>query len=77
MYVYYFHSTNVILALTQVIVSSVIWGLSIIAILSYSLAKKAGEKTVFVVGEHLAIAIAVILMTHYIGDWLATSFGEK
>ena len=63
------------LELAQAILASVIWGLSIIAVLSYSLAKKGGEKPVYVVGEHLAIAIAVIVMTHYIGDWVAVSFG--
>ena len=63
------------LALTQTIIVSVIWGLSIIAILSYSLAKKGGKKPIYVVGEHLFIAIVVIVMTHYIGDWVAISFG--
>ena len=64
------------LELKQAIIVSVIWGLSIIAILSYLLAKKGGEKPVYVVGEHIGIAIAVIIATHYVGDWVAINYGQ-
>lgn len=63
------------LELTQAIIISVIWGLSVIATLSYFLAKKSEEKAIYVVGEHLSIAILVIIATHYVGDWVAINFG--
>ena len=61
--------------LKQAITVSVIWGLSVIAILSYFLARKGNEKPIFVVGEHLSIAILVITATHFVGDWEAINFG--
>lgn len=64
-----------LLELKQAIIMSVIWGLSVIAILSYFLAKKGKEKPIYVVSEHLAIAILVIFATHYVGDWVAINFG--
>lgn len=61
--------------LTQAIIISVIWGLSVIAILSYFLARKGREKPVYVVSEHLAITVLVIFTTHTVGDWVASYFG--
>ena len=54
---------------------SVVWGLSVIVILSYILAKRSGDKPLSVIGEHLTIAVAVIFATHFVGDWVAIHFG--
>ncbi|MDH5231059.1 MAG: hypothetical protein OEY38_13425 [Gammaproteobacteria bacterium] len=62
------------LDLTQAIIASVIWGMTVIALLSYWLAKKAGENPIFVLAEHLGITIIVILTTHSVGDWIAVKF---
>jgi VIT1/CCC1 family predicted Fe2+/Mn2+ transporter len=52
------------------IVVSVVYGLFLIAIFSYYIAKQEKtEKPVKVILEHIVIAILVILITHYIGDW--------
>lgn len=53
---------------------SIIWGLLLITALSYFIAR--GQKKVAwkAVGEHLAIAVAVILITHAVGDWIGTTF---
>jgi VIT1/CCC1 family predicted Fe2+/Mn2+ transporter len=53
---------------------SVVWGLSLITILSIYIAKKQGKQVWKVTLEHLAIAILVIIITHYIGDWVAEVF---
>lgn len=51
---------------------SIVWGLSLLGILSYDIAKKQKKKPWKVIAEHLSIAIIVIIITHYIGDWVAT-----
>jgi VIT1/CCC1 family predicted Fe2+/Mn2+ transporter len=60
--------------LSTAIVVSIIWGLSILAIVSYSIAKEQGEKPWKVVTEHLIIALVVIIITHYVGDWISLRF---
>lgn len=60
------------LPLFTAILVSLIWGMSILAILSYVMAKSHGEKTWKVVGEHIFIAVIVICVTHFVGDWVST-----
>jgi VIT1/CCC1 family predicted Fe2+/Mn2+ transporter len=52
----------------------VVWGLGVLAVLSYQLARVQRTTPWKVIGEHLVIAIAVITMTHWLGDWVATAF---
>jgi len=60
------------LQLSTAIVVCILWGLSLIAIFSYYMAKQQNIKPYRVIVEHLIIAIIVIVITHYIGDWVAT-----
>ena len=60
------------LQLSTAIIVCVIWGLSLIAIFSYYMAKQQNIKPYRVILEHLIIAIMVIVITHYVGDWIAT-----
>lgn len=60
--------------LSTAIVVSIIWGLSILALVSFSMAKEQGEKPWKVVSEHLIIALAVIVITHYVGHWVSSRF---
>lgn len=62
--------------ISDAIAVSVAWGLLVIAGLSYSMAKNQGENPLLVIGEHLAIAIAVIIATHYVGEWVSNYFGQ-
>lgn len=55
-------------SLNTAIVVSVIWGISWIALFSLYLAKKNGERPLHVVGEHVGVAVVVIVITHYLGD---------
>jgi len=64
-----------LLELSTAIVVSVIWGLSILSILSFSIAKEQGTRPWRVVAEHLAVALVVIIITHYVGHWIASAFG--
>jgi VIT1/CCC1 family predicted Fe2+/Mn2+ transporter len=58
--------------LSTAIVISLIWGLSILSLLSHIIAKSQSEPPWKIVGEHLMIAIVVIGITHWVGDWLGT-----
>ena len=73
-----FASTFVIpvllLELSTAIVVSVILGLSILGILSFNLAKEQKAKPWKVVTEHLIIALAVIVITHHVGNWISATF---
>jgi len=58
--------------LSTAIVISIIWGLFILGIFSFSIAKEQEAKPLNVVAEHLIIALVVIVITHYVGDWIGT-----
>jgi len=58
--------------LSIAIIASLIWGLIILTALSYAMAKSQGEAPWKIVGEHVLIALAVITITHWIGDWVST-----
>ena len=60
--------------LTIAIVVSVIWGLLQLSLFSLSLARGQKVKPWKVVAEHLIIALAVIVITHYVGDWISSTF---
>jgi VIT1/CCC1 family predicted Fe2+/Mn2+ transporter len=58
--------------LTTAVIISIVWGLTAIILLSLYLAKRTNEKPHVVVLEHIIIALAVIVITHYVGDWIRT-----
>jgi len=62
--------------LSEAILVSVIWGLFLIGIFSFSIAKKEKKKTWKVVLEHLLIALVVIIITHFVGDWISLTFSR-
>jgi len=53
---------------------SVIWGLSMLCILSYRIAREQKTNPWKAVIEHLVIAIIVIITTNYLGKWVAANF---
>jgi VIT1/CCC1 family predicted Fe2+/Mn2+ transporter len=56
------------------IIISVIYGLSLLSIFSFHLTKVQKGKPWEVVIEHLIIALIVISITHYVGDWIGSKF---
>ena len=54
---------------------SVIWGFSLLGLLSYNIGKNEKEKTWFVILEHLLIAIIVVIVAYYIGQIISFIFG--
>jgi VIT1/CCC1 family predicted Fe2+/Mn2+ transporter len=63
------------LCLSNAIIVSLIWGMSILFVLSYIIARSQGEPPFKIIGEHLMIALVVIAITHWVGDWLSTLGG--
>ena len=61
----------VLFELSTAILVSIVWGLGILAILSYKIARSQGTKPWRVVSEHLLIAIVVITVTHFVGGWIS------
>lgn len=49
-------------------------GLVLLGIFSYMIAKMQKTKPLEVVGEHIFIAVLVIIITHIVGDWIAKVF---
>ena len=63
------------LSLRVAIVVSLVWGLTILTVLSYAIARSQGKRPWKVVGEHLMIAVVVISITHYVGDLIGKMCG--
>ena len=53
----------------------VCWGLFLLAIFSWFLAKAQKSNPWGVVGEHLAVAVVVIILTYLLGQWIGNRFG--
>ncbi len=60
--------------LLPAIVTSVAWGLLVLSIFSFWIGKQRKQDPVRVVLEHLVIALIVIVITHFVGDWIAQTF---
>jgi VIT1/CCC1 family predicted Fe2+/Mn2+ transporter len=61
--------------LSTAIIVSVIWGLLLLGIFSFYIAKKQKIRPWTVIAEHLLIALVVIIITHYVGGWIGSIFG--
>ncbi|MBN2120828.1 MAG: hypothetical protein JW734_07225 [Candidatus Omnitrophica bacterium] len=53
---------------------SVIWGLLLLSVFSFYLAKEQGIEPWKVIAEHLLIAVVVITLTHLAGTWIKSKF---
>jgi vacuolar iron transporter family protein len=62
--------------LPTAIVINLAWGLLVLTILSYYLAKSQGAKPWKVITEHIAITILVVTLTHYLGKLIAKYVGS-
>ena len=60
-----------LLPLFTAIVVSLVWGLSMLTVLSYFMAKSQSKRPFKIVGEHVLIAVVVIAITHWVGNWAA------
>lgn len=60
----------VLFEISTAIVISLVWGLSILTLLSVVIARSQKTSLWKTAGEHLVIAVIVIAITHWVGDWL-------
>lgn len=64
----------VLLPLRNAIIVDIIWGLFLIVGISYYIAREQKKSILGTVGEHLGIAIAIIVVSHYAGEWINATF---
>jgi vacuolar iron transporter family protein len=60
-------------SLFNAVLFSILWGLMLIAVFSYYIAKRNKKKPIGVITEHIAITLFVIVTTYYIGIWISSS----
>lgn len=63
-----------LLPLDQAVIASLLWGMLVIIVLSYFLARAQKASPVLIVAEHLGIAILVVVLSHLIGGWVSRTF---
>jgi VIT1/CCC1 family predicted Fe2+/Mn2+ transporter len=63
-----------LLDLQIAVITCIVWGLSLLGILSYTIAKRRDAKVWRVIGEHLFIAVIVIIVANYVGQFLRLAF---
>ena len=63
-----------LLPLDQAVIASLLWGMLVIIVLSYFLARAQKASPILIVGEHLGIAILVVVLSHLIGGWVGRTF---
>jgi len=62
------------LPLSYAVIVAVFWGVALIGIFSFYMAKEQKVKSWKVIAEHLIIALIVIVLSHYVGDWISLTF---
>jgi vacuolar iron transporter family protein len=67
----------ILLPLPAAIVASVIMGLSLLAALSFLIAKSQGASAPRAIAEHLFVAVVVITLTIFVGNFIARTFGNS
>ena len=65
-----------LLPLKTAIFASIGWGLLILIIFSYLLAKEQKRAPLGVILEHLAVALTVLVLTNWFGNLIAKHFGR-
>lgn len=63
-----------LLELDTAIIASVVWGIFLLTIFSFHIAKIHKESSRKVIAEHLTIATIVIVVTHFLGNWISKVF---
>ena len=60
--------------LNSAVIASIVWGLALIAVISFYIAKREKSKPFHVISEHLGITILVVILTHLVGKFVAYFF---
>ncbi len=63
-----------LLPLSTAVLIDIVYGLAVLALLSFFIAKQEKIAAWRVVAEHLAIAIVVIITSSFVGNWISATF---
>lgn len=63
-----------LLELSTAVLVSIVWGMSLLGVFNYYLAKKQKTKPWKIILEHLVLALIVIIITYYLGIWISSIF---
>lgn len=58
--------------LSTAVLIGIVWGILLLSMFSYYIARKRKENPFKAVSEHLTIAILVIIITYFVGNWIST-----
>lgn len=61
-------------SLSSAILVSVVWGLTLLGLFGFYLAKRQSLRPWRVISEHIIIALIVVAITHYVGDFIGAKF---
>ena len=64
-----------LLPLGPAVIASICWGMLVIIVLSYLLARSQNQSPWLIIMEHTGIAMLVVVLSHFIGVWVANTFG--
>ena len=63
-----------LLPLQPAVIVSVVWGIAVIAVLSYFIARAQQSSPLAIIAEHVGIAVLVVIVSHFIGAWVGRTF---
>jgi len=62
------------LSLSQAIIASIVWGMSLLGVFSYFIARAQKKQPWNIIAEHITIAVIVIILTNYVGGLIRAIF---
>jgi vacuolar iron transporter family protein len=63
-----------IFQLNQAIIISIVWGIILLLIASFYLAREQKKRPASIIVEHVLIAVVVIFLTYFLGRWINNIF---
>lgn len=69
-----FISLVAFLPINYAVIFSIILGVSLLSVLSYYIAKEQKVNPYFAILEHLAIAVIVVVVSSFLGEWIMNIF---
>jgi VIT1/CCC1 family predicted Fe2+/Mn2+ transporter len=63
-----------LLPLDAAVIASLLWGMLVIVVLSFFLARAQQASPLAIIAEHLGIAALVVVLSHFIGIWVGSTF---
>ena len=64
----------ILLPIQLAIITSLFYGMFLLGMLSYDIARKEGKNIFRVIGKHITMALIVIFITYYVGSWIRIVF---